>query len=112
MQRFTVDRPEFNTGEAHRARLAQQGLEYGSADVYLDNTGTYWATGDYAHCGKTIDHNIARMVEIMKAEKLTYMGKAYDSDTYKSKSRGDANTIIDSKTGLVAVNPQLPISSL
>ena len=112
MQRFTVDRPEINSSEAHRARLAQQGLEYGAVEVYLDKTGTYWATGDYKHCGKAIDHNIARIVEIMKAEKLTYMGKAYDSDLYKSKSRGDANSIINSKSGLVAVNPQLPISSL
>lgn len=115
--KFTVDRPEVNTGENHNARLAQLDLKYGATHVYRDRKGTYWATGDYAHNNGNIEHNIKRMVKIMQAEGLTYMGKAYNSDIYKSKQRIDLNKIntfeeicrINSTNRLVTVNAELPI---
>jgi len=109
--KFTADRPTPNTTEAHEARLADMNLKYGSTSVYRDKEGTYWATGDYAHAGKDIDHNIKSMVEIMRSESLTYMGKAYDSDIYKSKVRISDKIWeeINATDRLTAVNPEMPV---
>jgi len=88
-------------------------LRYGSTHVYRDSRGTFWATGDYDHAGKDIDHNIARMVAIMRAENLAYMGKAYDSDIYKGTGRvTDWPTLLyyHHTDHLTAVNPKLPIT--
>jgi hypothetical protein len=117
--KFTVDRPTLNTAENHNARLAQLDLRYGATHIYKDSKGTYWATGDYAHNNGNIEHNIKRMVEIMQAEGLTYMGKAYDSDIYKSTVRINSKLatweeiLRDCDTDhLTAVNPILPIEVL
>ncbi len=115
--KFTVDAPTPNTTENHNTRLAQLDLRYGATSVYRDRKGTYWATGDYAHNGESIDHNVKRMVEIMKTERLTYMGKAYDSDIYKSKQRIDLYKVdtfeaicgMNSTNRLSVVYPELPI---
>ncbi len=109
--KFETDRPTPNTTEAHKTRLADMNLKYGSTSVYRDRKGTYWATGDFAHSGKDIDHNIKSMVAIMRAEGLTHMGKAYDSDTYKSKVRISDKIWekICATDRLTAVNPELPI---
>lgn len=112
--KITVDRPKVNTSENHKARLAALNLRYGATAVYRDKGGTFWATGDYTHCGKDIDHNITSMVKIMQVEKLTYLGKSYDSNIYKSQAKvtdWQGAMYLHSTNHLTAVNPELPIET-
>ncbi len=119
---YTRDRPDVNTEANHSKRLETEGLRWGATLVCKDRSGRFWAviprefSDGWGYTPKDVDANVARMVEVMKAEGLTLMGKAYDSDIYKSKQTV-TNRIIQQQVEsepynvVVEVNPQLPIST-
>ncbi len=120
--KFTADRPTPNTDEAHTARLKELDLKWGYMHVFRDNKGRFWMPIESqkpypSYTKEDIAHNVKRMVGIMKAEGLTFMGKAYDSDIHKSKQRLDLNKVetfeeicrMNNTNRLVTVNPELPI---
>ena len=84
--KFTVDRPDPNTQEECNKRLLERNLLHGSTEVfhYQDK---YYGGGDREHCPTAIDHNLKKLLELLKYGNYTYVGKAYDSDMYFSRQR-------------------------
>ncbi len=118
----TLDIPEHNTEEAHIARLKELDLRWGYMHVFRDNKSRFWVPIESqkpypSYTKKDIDHNVKRIVDIMKAEGLTFMGKAYNSDLFKSRQRITDKTLFTllteagchHTTRLICVNPELPI---
>lgn len=64
------------------------GLRYGCAYVYRVQ-GKFYAWGDFTHCNREdVQENIRILAEHLKADsRLTWIGKAYDGDTYESTTR-------------------------
>ena len=91
----------------------EMGLLEGATTVFKEGD-TFWAFGDRRHCPDAdIEHNITRMIAIIKDERLAGMSKDYVRDVQKWTGRlteADWPRIFgNAYEPIMAVNPRLPI---